>query len=189
MYRKMKVKLLKINIFLILLITSILFFSCSFEKKYVITDNYEYNLISDLLAIHGQLSTNNDYILTKKQMSELSGNLILLLEISSCNLENYISESNQNFYLVKIEDSQIKIEESTDFRYVWDPDGFDAIKDGKYKGYVKKPYLDEVLEISNFTKLLSFYKSINLLRTCDEKGFLPDYYKYEYMFLYYLRKI
>lgn len=184
MYKKMK-----INLFLILLIASFTFSSCSFEKKYIITDNYDYNLISDLLAIHGQLSNNNDYILTQKQITELSEDLNLLLEISSCNLENYISKSNHNFYLVKIENNQINIEESTDFRYIWAPDDFDAIKNGQYKGYVKKPFLNESLEINNFTKLLSFYKSISLLRASDEKGFLPDYYRYEYMYIYYLNKI
>lgn len=86
-------------------------------------------------------------------------------------------------------ENQIEIEESTDFRYIWAPDDSDAIQSGKYKGYIKKPYLDEIMKINNFANLLSFYKSINFLRECNEKGFLPDYYKYEYMFIYYINKV
>ena len=184
---KYKIQITEFLFITIILITS--FSSCARERLYLISNSGEHELISRLLTKNCYSSDRNEYKYTEKQLFALENDLKCVLEISVCNFQNYINKSNHNYYVIKIDNNEITAEERDDFRYVWKPEDFDAIQEGKYKGYIKQPYLNVPFEIDSYTRILSFYKSLCIYLKAIDNKYFPDYYRYEYMFEFYLSKI
>lgn len=186
-FQKFKVQATRFYIFLSFIFIS-LFSGCSYEKLYTISYLDESEIITRLLIKNCYSSEGKEYKYTEKQLVALANDVKCILEISSCNLQNYIYKSNHKYYIIRIED-EILTEESEDFRYVYNPTDFNAIQTGEYKGYIKVPYLDISSEIDSYASVLSFYKTIFFcLNKIDDK-YLSDSNKYEYLFEYYLSKI
>lgn len=167
---------------------SIFFSGCSHEKICTISNFDESEMISKLLNKNCYMSEGNEFKYTEKQLVALEYDVKCVLEILNCNLQNYIYDSKHKYYIVKIED-EIQIEELEDFKYVYKPEDFCAIQSGEYKGYVKEPYLNISIEIDNYARLLSLYKTIFVYLNKIDNKYLSDASRYEYLFEYYLSKI
>lgn len=178
----------KLQYLFIILIVISLFFGCKYNKLYTISNFNNSAIISGLLKKNCHSIKENEYKYTEKQLVALLYDTKYVLDILSCNIQNYINKSDHKFYNIKIKD-EILTEESDDFQYVYKPEDFNSIKTGEYKGYIKKPYLNISLEIDSYANVLSLYKSIFVYLNKIDNKYLPDSNRYEYMFKYYLSKI
>ena len=189
MLKEMSKKLLIIKLIPISFLVLLLFSACSGKRLYSVSISSDSGIIFDLLTKNCQSHNKETFKFTENQLLSLEKDVKNVLDILGCNFQNYIYKSNHNYFIIKINDDEIKIEESDDFRYVYNPNDFNAIQEGEYKGYVKEPYLDIPSEMSQYASILSFYKSLCIYLNTIDKKYFQDYFMYEYMLEYYISKI
>lgn len=165
----------------IILLISFILSSCSREKEYLITDTSDFSLVGDLMRIRGKQTDDNKYSFTEDDLKLLLNDLKVVLEVYQCNFDNYIDGSNVVYNIVVIENDLVEVKESSDFRYIWKPDDINAISDGPYKGYIKQPYINPIVEIQQYARVLSFYKALCIYIERIDTSYLSNYYRFEYL--------
>lgn len=180
MLKKTFHKLVIKNLIYVLLL-SLLFTSCKEKRTYIISNTTDFDLIEKLMLAHGKLVSDNNYNFSEIELGHLLKDIQIILEVYTCNFDNYINGSNVVYYKVIIENNTVNVCESSDFRYIWQPDNLKAILDGPYKGYIKQAYLDFTSEFECYAKILSFYKALSIFYEKINSSYLPDFYRYEYL--------
>lgn len=172
---------LVIKNFIFALLLFLTFTSCKEKKTYIISNTSDFDLIEDLMLVHGELISDNNYNFSEVELGQLLKDIQFILEVYTCNFDNYINGSDVVYYKVIIENKAVNVCESSDFIYVWQPDNSNAILDGPYKGYIKQDYFDFISEFECYTKILSFYKALSIYYEKINSSYLSNFYSYEYL--------